>query len=50
MNDLILMNTERLRCMSSVVQGMKQQIIQLEKLLSESRKDLLKLKGGNHGN
>ena len=41
---IILTSLEKLRCVSSTLSGMKQQIIQLEKLLSEARKEILKLK------
>ena len=47
--EIIITGLDKLRCISSVVSGMKQQIIQLENLLSEARKEILKLKEVKNG-
>jgi len=44
MEEIIITSLEKLRCISSVLSGQKQQIIQLEKLVSDLRKDIIKLK------
>ncbi len=43
--EMIITSLDKLRCVSSTISGMKQQIIQLEDLLSEARKEIIKLKG-----